>query len=251
MKKRGAQRAEIIPILPDLDNANEGKIRFFSALLFIFKLKGVFFMKTKELVTTAMLLALATVLSIFKPFELPYGGGITIASMMPVILIAFCFGTKKGLLAAFVYSIIQMLFSHGTISAAFLPGEDQMVFYKAILMCILDYTLAFTVLGLGGIFKGKIKNDTAAIFTGTVLVTFLRYVCHFLSGVILWGSYAEWFFSQEGFTFGAMILSKFSGMALSIVYSLVYNGLYMIPEIIITAIVTPIVFKALKSAKVI
>ena len=207
-------------------------------------------MKTKELVTTAMLLAIATVLSIFKPFELPYGGGITIASMMPIILIAFCYGTKKGILAGFLFSIIQMLFSHGTISAAFLPGEDQMVFHKAILMCLLDYTLAFTVLGLGGIFKGKVKNDVKAIFLGALLATFLRYVCHFFSGVILWGSYAEWFFSQEGFAFGASVLAKYSGMLLSVIYSLVYNGLYMVPEIIITSVVTPLVYKALKSAKV-
>lgn len=207
-------------------------------------------MKTKELVTTAMLLAIATVLSIFKPFELPYGGGITIASMMPIILIAFFYGTKKGILAGFLFSIIQMLFSHGTISAAFLPGEDQMVFYKAILMCLLDYTLAFTVLGLGGIFKGKVKSDVTAIFLGALLATFLRYVCHFFSGVILWGSYAEWFFSQEGFAFGASVLAKYSGMLLSVIYSLVYNGLYMVPEIIITSVVTPLVYKALKSAKV-
>ena len=123
-------------------------------------------MKTKEIVTTAMLLAIAAVLSVYKPFELPYGGGITIASMMPIILVAFCYGTRKGLFAGFVFSLIQMLFSHGTITGAFLPGENQMVFYKAILMCLLDYTLAFTVLGLGGVFKGKLKSDTAAIFFG-------------------------------------------------------------------------------------
>lgn len=208
-------------------------------------------MKTKELVTMAMLLAIAAVLSIFKPFELPYGGGITIASMTPIILIAFCYGTKKGILAGFIFSIIQMLFSHGTISAAFLPGEDQMVFYKAVLMCILDYTLAFTVLGLGGVFKGRIKNDVTAIFSGALLASVLRYACHFLSGVILWGSYAEWFFSQEGFAFGANILSKYSGIMLSVIYSLVYNGLFMVPEIIITSLVTPAVYKALKSAKAI
>ena len=117
-------------------------------------------------------------------------------------------------------------------------------------MCLLDYTLAFTVLGLGGIFKGKVKSDVKAIFLGALLATFLRYVCHFFSGVILWGSYAEWFFSQEGFAFGASVLAKYSGMLLSVIYSLVYNGLYMVPEIIITSVVTPLVYKALKSAKV-
>lgn len=197
------------------------------------------------------MIGLATLLSLFKPFELPYGGGVTIASMAPIIIIGYCYGTKSGILCGFVFSIIQMLFSHGTIGAAFLPGDDQMVFYKAILMCLLDYTFAFTVLGLGGVFKGKIKNDICAVTAGALFATVLRYICHFLSGVILWGSYAEWFFSQEGFTFGSMILSKYSGFALSVIYSLVYNGLYMVPEIIITAIVTPIIYKALKLSKAI
>ncbi len=206
-------------------------------------------MKTKKLVTTAMLLALATVLSIFKPFALPYGGGITVASMMPIILIAFIYGTKSGLLSAFVFSIIQMLFSNGTISAAFLPGDDQMVLYKAILMCLLDYTLAFTVLGLGGIFKGKIKSNAKAIFLGALFATSLRYLCHILSGYILWGSYATWFFSQEGFNFGNAVLSRLSGNALAAFYTLFYNGLYMVPEIIITSVSCPVVLKALKGAR--
>lgn len=208
-------------------------------------------MKTKELVTTAMLLALATVLSVFKPFALPYGGGITVASMMPIILIAFIYGTKSGLLSAFVFSIIQMLFSNGTISAAFLPGDDQMVLYKAILMCLLDYTLAFSVLGLGGMFKGKVKNASSAIFLGALMSTFLRYICHVVSGYILWGSYAEWFFSQEGIAFGQAVLSRFSGNALAAVYSVIYNGLYMVPEIIITSTVTPLVYMAIKKAKIV
>ncbi len=206
-------------------------------------------MKTKELVTSAMLLAIATILSMIKPFSLPYGGGITLASMMPVILIAFIYGTKKGIIAGFVYSIIQMLFSNGTVSAAFLPGDDQMVLYKAVLMCVLDYILAFTALGLGGIFKGKVKNETKAIFWGALIATTVRYLCHFLSGYILWGSYAEWFFSQEGFSFGAVVLEKFTGTALALVYSLIYNGLYMVPEIIITSLLTPLVFKVLKKSR--
>ena len=128
-------------------------------------------MKTKEIVTTAMLLAIAAVLSVYKPFELPYGGGITIASMMPIILVAFCYGTRKGLFAGFVFSLIQMLFSHGTITGAFLPGENQMVFYKAILMCLLDYTLAFTVLGLGGVLPLSLRRYPLGKLCGVVFLT--------------------------------------------------------------------------------
>ncbi|MBQ4160892.1 MAG: energy-coupled thiamine transporter ThiT, partial [Clostridia bacterium] len=84
-------------------------------------------MKTKRMVTSAMLLALGTVLSVLQPFQLPFGGGITIASMMPVVIIAFVYGTKYGLFAGFVYSVIQMLLGMKTVAAFFLPGDSQMV----------------------------------------------------------------------------------------------------------------------------
>ena len=209
-------------------------------------------MKTKKLVVCAMLVALGTVLSVIQPFALPFGGGITLASMMPVCLIGIIYGWKTGILSAFCFSVLQMFLGAGTISAAFLPGEDQMVLWKAILMCLLDYTLAYTVLGFSGIFKNKIKNEGTAVMAGAAFTTFLRYVLHIASGYILWGSYAEWFFSQEGFySFGENILANFSGNALAFIYSVIYNGLYMVPEIIITAVVTPIVYTALKKGKAI
>lgn len=209
-------------------------------------------MNTKKLVTCAMMIAAASVLSVITPFHLPFGGGITLASMMPICLIAYIYGTKTGLFAAFCYSIIQMILGANTISAAFLPGEDQMLLGKAILMCLLDYTLAFTVLGFAGIFKNKINNPVLSIVSGAVLATALRFACHFVSGYILWGSYAEWFFSQEGFySIGQNILSTFTGHSLALIYSLFYNGLYMVPEIIITSIAIPFVYQALKKGKLV
>ncbi len=209
-------------------------------------------MNTKKLVTCAMMIAAASVLSVITPFHLPFGGGITLASMMPICLIAYIYGTKTGIFAAFVYSIIQMILGANVISAAFLPGEDQMMLGKAILMCLLDYTLAFTVLGLSGVFKNKIKSPVTSIMAGTFIATLLRYVCHFVSGYILWGSYAEWFFTQEGFYgIGQSILNTFSGHGLTLIYSLFYNGLYMVPEIIITTMVIPFVYQALKKGKLI
>ena len=66
-------------------------------------------MKTKKLVVSAVMLAIATVLSFFQPFQLPFGGGITLASMMPLVIIAYIYGTKWGLLSGFVYSVLQMI----------------------------------------------------------------------------------------------------------------------------------------------
>ena len=209
-------------------------------------------MKTKKLVTTAMLIAVATVLSIFQPFQLPFGGGITIASMMPLILLAFCYGTSWGLFSAFLFSLLQLLLGAKTVAAFFLPGDSQMILWHALLICFLDYILAYSVLGLGGLFKNKIKNSTVSITIGTVFALSLRYIVHIVSGAVFFGSWAEWFFSQDGFyAFGSAILETFSGFSLALIYSVIYNGTYMIPEIIITAILTPIIYKALTSAKLI
>ena len=207
--------------------------------------------KTKKMVTSAMLIAIGIVLSLFTPFHLPFGGGITLASCLPVILISFIFGIKSGLLSAFIFSILQIVIGMNTVSAFFLPGDSQMVLWKAILVCLLDYIIAYTVLGLGGIFKNKIKNKAFALICGVAVALSLRNITHIISGAIFFGAWAEWFFTQEGFyKIGETILNTFSGSSLSLVYSVFYNGLYMIPEIIITAIVAPIVYKILNASKI-
>ena len=206
---------------------------------------------TKKLVTSAMLITIATVLSLLTPFNLPFGGGITLASSFPIILIAYIYETKWGLFSAFIYSILQIVTGMGTVASFFLPGDSQMVLWRAILVCLLDYTLAYTVLGFGGIFKGKIKNNIVSIAVGAVFALLLRYLVHIISGAIFFGAWAEWFFTQEGFyKIGETILNTFSGPSLSVIYSVFYNGLYMIPEIIITAIVAPIIYKILNLNKI-
>lgn len=211
-------------------------------------------MKTKKLVTTAMLIALATILSVITLFALPFGGTITPASMMPVVLIAYLYGTKWGLFSAFVYSILQMLTGMGTVSAFFLPGDSQMALTSAIFICLIDYIGAFTCIGFSAIFREKFKSEMLCIVCGTIFVCFLRYAMHTISGMIFFGNWAEWFFadstglSQIPFLQGfcKTVMNNFSGWGLSVVYSIVYNGAYMIPETIITALTVPIVYKAVK-----
>lgn len=207
---------------------------------------------TKKLVTSAMLIAIAVVLSLFTPFSLPFGGGVTLASCLPVILISFIYGTKSGLFSALIFSILQMITGMNTVASFFLPGDSQMVLWKAITVCLLDYMAAYTVLGLGGIFKGKFKTDVLAITTGTTFALLLRYLIHIVSGAVFFGAWAEWFFTQEGFyKIGETILNTFTGHSLSVAYSVFYNGLYMIPEIIITVVIAPIIYKLLIVSKVI
>lgn len=191
------------------------------------------------------MLALATVLAIvceFIPFlNLPFGGGFTVASMLPIVIVSYMYGLKWGFFTSFTYSVIQIIISlikGSTVLALFTPSsDDYMGLAAAFAIIVIDYLLAYTVLGIGGIFRNRIKNKVVAIVLGVVVALALRYLCHIVSGYIFYGAWAEWFFSQEGFyAIGEKILGAFSGKGLALVYSIFYNGLYMIPEIIITAI---------------
>ena len=197
--------------------------------------------KTRRLTESAMLLAVAIVLELtakmFIP-ELPFGGQITLVSMLPVVLISYRHGMKWGFVAAFTYALLEMALGAKTVSAAFLPGYfgDGRMIGNALLMCALDYVAAFTVLGLGGIFRNRIKNRSTALSCGVLVALGARYLCHILSGYILFSSYAELFFTQEGFpAWGAQLVSALSPTVLGITYSVVYNGMYMLPEILLTA----------------
>ena len=198
-------------------------------------------MKTKRLTESAMLLALAIILELVAKMiipELPFGGQVTLAAMLPVVLIAYRHGVKWGFVAAFTYSLLQMALGAKTVSAAFLPGYfgDGTMLFNALLMCLLDYVLAYTMLGLGGLTRNMQKKG-AGLACGVLIALTARYLCHILSGYILFGSYAEWFFTQEGFpAWGASLVQSLNPTVLSIVYSIVYNGMYMIPEMIVTTI---------------
>ena len=197
--------------------------------------------RIESLTVSAIMIAFAVSISAIcavMPFlNLPFGGGFTIASMLPIILVAYMYGTKWGILTAFTYSILQMLLGFNTVSAFFMPGDSQMTWWRAVSVVLIDYVIAYTVLGLGGIFRKKF-TPTKAIVLGTIFAISLRYIAHIVSGAIFFGAWAEWFFTQEGFyAWGQNILNTFSGSSLATIYSIIYNGTYMIPEIIITAIV--------------
>jgi len=198
--------------------------------------------KTKRITESAMLLAIAIVLEVMAKLfipELPFGGQITIVSMLPVVLISYRHGLKWGFVASFTYALLEMAIGMKTVSAAFLPGYfgDGTMVANAIIMCLLDYVLAFSVLGLGGILRNRIQSNGTALVCGSLIALGARYLCHIASGYILFSSYAEWFFTQEGFpAWGAQLVSALDPTGLGLVYSIVYNGMYMVPEILFTAI---------------
>ena len=168
--------------------------------------------KTKILVEGAVMVALATVLSFIRVFKLPWGGSVTLLSMLPIVLFSIRRGIGPGLTVSFVYSLIQ--FAQSVIDGLFGWGLTP----GMLLACIfLDYIGAFFVLGFAGIFR---KKGLPGWICGISLVVVMRFVFHFLSGVIIWHSYGELW---QGFSTENTWL-----------YSFLYNGCYMLPELIFT-----------------
>lgn len=170
------------------------------------------------LVETAMMVALAVGLELlcqFLPSPWAYGGSISLGAI-PIIYLSYRRGWKWGLSAGFVYSCVQMLLGF------YVPPANT--FLSIVLCVLLDYVLAFTALGLASVFavpfegSGKPALRLAGYIVGAIGASALRFVCSFLSGVILWDSYAP-----EGMNVW--------------VYSLVYNGSYMLGNAAIAAVV--------------
>ena len=210
--------------------------------------------KTKRITESAMLMAIAVVLELLSKMfipNLPFGGQITLASMLPVVLISYRHGVRWGLVAAVSYSLLQMAIGMETVSAAFLPGYfgSGTMIDKAIIMCSLDYVLAFTMLGLGGLFRNRLQNPGLGLMCGSLVSLSLRCLCHIASGYILFADYAEWFFTQEGFpAWGAQLAETLSPTALALAYSSVYNLMYMVPEMIVTALIALLVARIPRTA---
>lgn len=170
--------------------------------------------KTKILVEGAVMVALATVLSFIRVFKLPWGGSITLLSMLPIVLFSIRRGVKSGLTVSFVFALVQ--FAQGVMDGLFGWGLTPGMLIACIL---LDYLGAFTVLGIAGSFRRK---GLPGWIGGISLAIALRFVLHFLSGVVIWQSFGELW---NGFSTDNTFL-----------YSFLYNGCYMLPELIFTLV---------------
>lgn len=166
--------------------------------------------KMLRLVESGLLLALAIVLSMVKVLDLPYGGSITAFSSLPILLVAYRHGTPHGLIVAFAYALMQLVLGAGTLSYATSAGA-------AVAIVVLDYLLAFTVLGLGGIFRKRVESQGAALVLGALVTGGMRYVLHVIAGCTVWA--------------GLSIPTE-----AALIYSLAYNATYMVPEVAVTAI---------------
>ena len=173
-------------------------------------------LQVQALCEGAVLVAVAQILSYIKLFgNLPNGGSITFA-MFPILLYAVRWGLGKGLLAGFAFGLLQLIFD-----GAYAWGWQSM---------LLDYLVAFTPLGLAGLFKGK----SWGIFPGTVLGCAVRFLVHYISGVTIYRIYEPTEVPGIG---------TFDDAAL---YSLVYNGSYMLPCMLLALVLAGVLYVPMK-----
>ena len=179
---------------------------------------------TRMLAESAIFIAVATVLSLIK-FDLPFGGGVTLVSMLPIILISHRWGWKWGLLTAFVYSLGQLLLGLDNVGYA-------TTFITAAGVVLLDYVIAFTVLGLSGCFDLVLGKTRKAMAVGIAVTFCLRFVCHLITGAWIWGGWMP---------------ESFMNMTMTNpwIYSFLYNGWYMLFELVITEIVAMLLYQPL------
>lgn len=153
-------------------------------------------MSTATLVQTSLLLALAVVLEQLRIFHMPQGGSVTAGAMVPLLLIGYRFGVGTGMLAGFAYGMINMI-------------QDPFILHPV--QVLFDYPLPFMAMGLAGLSRQY-------LYLGTGLAFLARFACHFISGVVFFGSYAP------------------EGMS-PVWYSLMANATYLVPEMLICGVI--------------
>ena len=174
-------------------------------------------LRIRALCEGAIMVALAQILSFIKLFpNLPNGGSITFA-MFPICLYAVRWGLGQGLLSGLVFGLLQLIFD-----GAYAWGWQSM---------LLDYLVAFTPLGLSGIFKGK----RWGIFPGIAVGCIGRFIVHYISGITVYRIYAPTEVPGIGVFDDAQL------------YSLVYNGAYMLPNMLLALVVAGVLFVPLKT----
>ena len=162
----------------------------------------------------ALMVVLAQILAWIKLWEMPWGGSICLA-MLPIFLFACRWGVGPGLMSGLVLGILQFVFDGG-----FALGWQSI---------IGDYLVAFTVLGLAGLFRGR----NSSIFVGTAVGSAARFLVHYVVGATIWAEYMP---------------EEFFGMTMTTpwFYSLLYNAAYMLPNMLITLLVAALLYRPLK-----
>jgi thiamine transporter len=168
------------------------------------------FRDVRVLAEAGLAVALAFVLGLIKVFQMPFGGSISL-EMIPLILLALRQGPLVGMVSGAAYGLLN------------LAVEPYVVHPVQVLF---DYPLAFGALGVAGFFAPTVRGAVA----GTVAAVLVRFVCHFISGVAFFASYApeEWN---------------------PYLYSAAYNAAYLVPSLIVALAVVVALLRALEGAR--
>ena len=165
---------------------------------------------TRVLTEAALAIALAFVLGLIKVFQMPFGGSISL-EMIPLILLALRQGTPVGIIAGTAYGLLDLAVE------PFIVHPVQVIF---------DYPLAFGVLGLAGLFPPTVRGA----IVGAIVAVLARFVCHFVSGVVFFASYAP-----DGWN--------------PLIYSAAYNAAYLVPSLIVVLLIVIPLLRALEGAR--
>ena len=164
----------------------------------------------RRLTESAIMLAAATVLSMIPLLDMPFGGKLTPLSMLPIFLVVYRHGMGWGFVVSFTYGLIQMVLGLDNLSYA-------TSWIAAVCIIFLDYVLAYGVLGFGALFRKRLKHQWLEFSLGVALGCVLRFMCHFVTGITVWADP--------------------SGELPIPLFSMLYNGAYMLPEMVLTIIV--------------
>lgn len=151
---------------------------------------------TRMIIDIALMLALTIVLHQIRIFHMPQGGSVTLGAMVPLLLLSYRYGPGIGALAGFLYGLINII-------------QDPFIVHPV--QVLFDYPLPYMAMGLAGLWSGH-------LYRGTALAFLSRFLCHVVSGVVFFASYAP-----EGMN--------------PLAYSLVFNATYLIPEFVICCII--------------
>lgn len=179
---------------------------------------------TLALCEAGIMIALSTVLAMLKLIDMPYGGSVTFAQMLPILIFAYRHGPKFGMGAALAASMIQLLL--GLENFSYLPLTT---WYSIVVLALFDYIIAYSVFGVVGFLKGKVEYR-GAMTLAAIGASVVRYLCHVISGFTAWAAF-----------------EIPSGAVLA--YSFGYNATYMIPETIVLVAATYYICSAIDFSK--
>ena len=171
--------------------------------------------RTKQLVTSGVMIALAAVLSLIKVWAMPLGGSVTLLSMLPIVMVSLRYGIKWGFVTSLLYALVQIFIDLGSLMSW---GMTPLTWAGCLLF---DYLFAYGIFGIAGMFR---KKGIKGISLGIFLAMALRFVSHFISGSIVFDIWCP-----DGWNVYW--------------YSVCYNGAYMLPELCFTLIGALLLFR--------